>query len=196
MPESSATPADDSAIRAKMDADKQRLTSVSGASILLGYDRATITKWLKGDGCPCVQKADKSLGHDWILDISVVVRWLQERAASDAVTKFGASDTGKMTEAEARRLSAIAKAIIQMKEAAVIQKAVVEIDYARERVSSEYAAVVAVTSVIPDMIAGKVDPAIAVKARKIADEQVRIAHGKLTYDKELSPPWTPGSAEA
>lgn len=193
--EPSTTATDDSAILAKMDADRQRLTSVSGAHNLLGYDRATITKWLKVEGCPCVQKADKSLGHDWIIDISVMVRWLQERAATEAVEKFGSTDMGKMSEAEAKRLGVIAKTIVQMTEAAVIQKTVTPTDYVRERVSTEYAAVVAAVSVIPDMIAGKVDPAIAIKTRKIADDQCRVALAKLTYQQELSPEQAPPKTE-
>ncbi|MQX45742.1 hypothetical protein [Sinorhizobium medicae] len=80
-----------------------------------------MTKWVKTEGCPSVRRAGKPVGLDWIIDISEVVRCLQERAAADAVQKFGLPEDGQMTEAEAERCTAVAKAIVNMVEAAEVQ---------------------------------------------------------------------------
>jgi len=60
-----------------------RHMSVNALASLLGRDRSTVMRWIRDD-CPTVQRADKATKKDWLLDVALVVRWLEEQASNKA----------------------------------------------------------------------------------------------------------------
>ncbi|MCJ2051208.1 hypothetical protein [Methylobacterium sp. J-070] len=83
--------------------------SLSEAATLLGLHRNTLAEWLR-EGCPSVEKADRSRGVEWKLALPEIMRWRIERAVADAVAPYsGGGDMITREEADRRRAVAIAR---------------------------------------------------------------------------------------
>lgn len=89
--------------------------SVNEAAPIIGVTRQTLAKWL-ADGCPAVERADRSRGVEWALSIPAVIDWRIRRAVEDAVSKY--EDDGQISTDEAKRRKAIADAVVAEVEAA------------------------------------------------------------------------------
>lgn len=83
--------------------------SLMQAAGLLGVNKSTLQTWL-AQGCPAVEKADRSRGIDWKLAIPEIMRWRIERAVADAVAPYsGGGDMITREEADRRRAVAVAR---------------------------------------------------------------------------------------
>lgn len=187
VPETDTPDADSASLsQAKRDAARARRVSLKELAAFLDRDRNTVTKWLD-QGCPYVQKADRDLGRAWVLDVSEVVRWLENRAASATADKLGASENGLISKDEAERRTAIAKMTVAEKVAAETIAAVVPMSVVIDRVTADYTDVRARLMALPEAIAGRVEQRLADRVREVADEQVRNALKALRADKGLHP---------
>ena len=178
-------PPDDSAPpSSKREAAKLRTVSVKQCSLLLNRDRNTIQKWLD-QGCPFVTQADRNLGIAWELDVSEVVKWLEERAAKSAAEKFGDSEDGKMSEDEAKRRRAVAQAVVAELDMLERLKSVIPISGALDLWAKDYAEIKAKAMSLPDKIAISVDPSLADHVRAIAERHMREVMETLKTEKSL-----------
>lgn len=83
--------------------------SLSEAAKLLGLHRNTLHEWLR-EGCPSVEKADRTRGIEWKLALPEIMRWRIERAVADAVAPYsGGGDMITREEADRRRAVAVAR---------------------------------------------------------------------------------------
>lgn len=83
--------------------------SLSEAATLLGLHRNTLAEWLR-EGCPSVEKADRTRGIEWKLALPEIMRWRIERAVADAVAPYsGGGDMITREEADRRRAVAVAR---------------------------------------------------------------------------------------
>lgn len=83
--------------------------SLSEAATLLGLHRNTLAEWLR-DGCPSIEKADRTRGIEWKLALPEIMRWRIERAVADAVAPYsGSGDLISREEADRRRAVAVAR---------------------------------------------------------------------------------------
>jgi terminase small subunit / prophage DNA-packing protein len=83
--------------------------SLSEAATLLGLHRNTLAEWLC-EGCPSVEKADRTRGIEWKLALPEIMRWRIERAVADAVAPYsGGGDMITREEADRRRAVAVAR---------------------------------------------------------------------------------------
>lgn len=156
-----------------------RIVSLQHAALLLDRDRNTIAKWVS-QGCPTISTADKSLGKSWELDLSQVVRWLEDRAAADAASE-GAG--GESKEEAERRLKWAQARREELKEAEDV-KAVARVDDIADLVAQEYAQVRSALQAIPAKIAvriaGQTDPNLI---QSEVEGSIRHALEGLRYDK-------------
>lgn len=157
---------------ARKNNSKMRVMSLVQIATLLNKDRNTVQKWMD-NGCPYVQKADKRLNIPWQIDISEVVKWLEERAGNAAAEKFGASTDGSTSEDEAKRRRAVAQAVVAELDMLERLRAVVPISFVMDAIAKDYNEIRSRLMTIPDALAGNVAPNLASKIRKIADEHIR-----------------------
>lgn len=68
--------------------------------------RNTIAAWVK-QGCPFVQRGNKSQGKDWVFDTAEVAQWRADKAVRDSV-----GDTNESSEDELRRRKLAAETTI------------------------------------------------------------------------------------
>ncbi|WP_265499566.1 terminase small subunit [Paracoccus beibuensis] len=126
--------------------------SASEAAKWLPLTRQTIVKYIETHGAPCVQRADRAAGKEWLISVPDFARWLVDwessRAVAEAVKKFSPTgdlddltNPGRMDIDEAKRRKAVADAIIREIELAKVAKQVVPIEDVLEIVSREYGAV-------------------------------------------------------
>jgi phage terminase Nu1 subunit (DNA packaging protein) len=180
----STSPSDESATpMTKREAAKARCVSLKQAAALLNRDRNTLMKYLD-QGMPFVEKADRDRGVSWVLDISDVVRWLEERAAKNVADRLGGSD-GQVSKEESERRDSVAKMIIREADAAETIKLVAKIYAMLDLVRKDYTEIRLRFMAVPETIAGKVDPKVSTKVRDIATEQIRLALNSLTADATI-----------
>ena len=63
---------------------KGKEVSQTECAQFFGVHRNTVAAWLKKD-CPYIQKANKRVGKDWILDTAKVAQWREEKAVLNAL---------------------------------------------------------------------------------------------------------------
>ncbi|WP_428427308.1 hypothetical protein [Pararhizobium sp.] len=178
---------DGSAPITKREAAKIRLVSVKHASALLNRSRGTVEKWLD-NGCPYVTKGDKKLGLPWQLDLSEIVKWLEERSATVTAEKFGSTVDGSTSIEEAKRRRQVALMHLDEKEAEESLRSFVRWRPVYECVSNLLSEIRSGLELVPDAIAGRVDAKIAPRVRKIADEQIRTVLESLKIENVVPPP--------
>lgn len=84
----------------------KRHVSQSGCAEIFGVHRNTIAAWVK-QGCPFVQRGNKSQGKDWVFDTAEVAQWRADKAVRDSV-----GDTNESSEDELRRRKLAAETTI------------------------------------------------------------------------------------
>lgn len=178
-----STPTEASAPLTRRDAERARYVSLKQAAALLNRDRNTLMKYLD-QGMPAVEKADRDRGVSWVLDTAEIVRWLEERAAKNVSDRLSGSD-GKISDEEAKRREGVARMTIKEAEAAESVKVVARISSILDLIRRDYTELRLQLMAVPDTIAGKVDPKVAEKVRKIAEEQIKNALAALCADEEV-----------
>src|SRR3954454_7008430 len=83
--------------------------SMLAAAAILGVNRITLAKWIE-QGCPVQKRGNRTLGQEWEIMIPAVIRWMIDRAVSEALSGYQ-DTTGKITKDEADRRRAIANAV-------------------------------------------------------------------------------------
>ncbi len=84
----------------------KRHVSQSGCAEIFGVHRNTVAAWVK-QGCPFVQRGNKSQGKDWVFDTAEVAQWRADKAVRDSV-----GDTNDSSEDELRRRKLAAETTI------------------------------------------------------------------------------------
>ncbi len=169
---------------ARKQNSKQRVMSLVQIAMLLNKDRATVQKWMD-NGCPYVQKADKRLNIPWQIDISEVVKWLEERAGDAAAERFGASVDGSTSEDEAKRRRAVAQAVVAELDMFERLRETIPFSYVVDLLTKDAVEIRDRVMTIPDALAGNVPPSVSKKVREIADEHCRNALSALKAQTEI-----------
>ncbi|KAA1237126.1 terminase small subunit [Agrobacterium tumefaciens] len=172
---------DDNQALTRREANKARVVSMQQCSVLLGYDRNTVEKWVKQEDCPYISQADRDRGIQWELDLAAVVRWLQERAVRNVVGEDGDGDgSGKMTDSKKRKEAA--QAILAELEVAEELGRVVPRQAVLDRIQKDYTEIKKRLMTLPAAIAGRLDASTQRIAREVADDQVRKMLAKLRVE--------------
>jgi phage terminase Nu1 subunit (DNA packaging protein) len=159
-----------------------RIVSLQQAALLLDRDRNTVSKWV-AQGCPTISVGDKQIGKAWELDLSAVVRWLEDRAAADAASEGAGGESKEEAERRLKWAQARREELKEEEDA----RSVVRVDDVSDIVAQEYASVrSALQSVGPKMasrLIGQTEPTII---QATVDEAIRDALEGLRYDRPSS----------
>jgi phage terminase Nu1 subunit (DNA packaging protein) len=150
-----------------------RHANASQLALLLGVHRNTVMGW-PAKGCPVVQQADVATGATWIFDVADVVRWLRKKDVEEAIVKYQSED-GEVPEGVSKARKAYWSALDQQAETMKKMRKLIPVDYVKDQLSKEYAAVLTVIAKIPDIIAANVEASLAAHVRDIASKEVRNA---------------------
>lgn len=167
----------DSGLRTPSDYDRpttkssiMREMSMTALCEFLDVTDVTLRKWVKSEGCPYLQQADKKIGKTWLFDSAAVVRWYADRAAKLAVERVGVSEDGVISTDEAKRRRWVALAISAELDTGEKLKEFVRVPVALRRMENDYSKIRIGLQNLPNAIAGHLAPSVRdlVKA-KITD---------------------------
>jgi phage terminase Nu1 subunit (DNA packaging protein) len=137
-----------------------REMSMTGLCEFLDVTDVTLRKWVKTEGCPYIQQADKKAGRTWLFDSAAVVRWYADRAAKLAVERVGVSEDGVISTDEAKRRRWVALAISAELDTGEKLKEFVRVPVALRRFEHEAAKIRSALQNLPNAVAGHLAPCV------------------------------------